>query len=143
MYKARHVKIARRRLTLPMLVLIAAVFVGILVFPTSASGSASEPDAVSGARSAMSSSSSGIYSVIPSAQHGGSVLPCVTDAAAGKLITFSVAPDKGFETASVSVITAGGALVEVLRVQGESYKFVMPAQGVIIDVAFQYARESA
>ena len=140
MYKARHVKSARRRLTLPMLVLIAAVFVGILVFPTSASGSASEPDAVSGARSAMSSSSSGIYSVIPSAQHGGSVTPSASDAVAGSTVTFVVEPQSGFETAFVSAITASGGTIEVLRVKGETYKFVMPAAGVTIDVGFQYKR---
>ena len=36
--------------------------------------------------------------------------------------------------------TANGSTLEVSRVKGETYSFVMPAQGVVIDVAFQYAR---
>ena len=66
--------------------------------------------------------------------------PTVSDAIAGKTVTFTVEPDKGFETASVSAITANGSTLEVSRVKGETYSFVMPAQGVVIDVAFQYAR---
>ena len=30
--------------------------------------------------------------------------------------------------------------LEVVRSQGETYKFVMPSQGVIVDVSFQYKR---
>ena len=142
MYKAKHAKPAKHRITLPMLVLVAALSVAILVFPTSTAEGA-VPDGVSGARNAMASSSGGeLYSVLPSAQHGGAVTPSVSDAAAGKLVTFSVSPDKGFETASVSVITSGGSPLEVLRVKGETYKFVMPSSGVIIDVAFQYLRSA-
>ncbi len=141
MYKARHARRSRRRVTLPMLVLIAALCVAILVFPTSASGAAAAPDAVAGARSAMSSNASaGSYSVVPSAQHGGSVTPSASDAVAGSTVTFVVEPQSGFETAFVSAITASGGTIEVLRVKGETYKFVMPAAGVTIDVGFQYKR---
>ena len=122
MYKAKHMKYTRRRVTLPMLVLIAALCVAILVFPTSANDASASPDAVSGARSPMSPGTSGTYSVVPSAQHGGSVVPGATDAAAGKLVTFSVKPDDGFETASVAVISASGSCLEVVRVKGEDYK---------------------
>ena len=120
MYKARHAKAHKRRVTLPMLVLIAALCVAILVFPTTASGADTTPDAISGSRSAMAQVSSGdAYSVVPSAQHGGSVTPSSSDAVAGKTVTFTV---------------------EVTRVRDEVYRFVMPAQSVVIDVAFQYAR---
>ena len=51
MYKAKHMKYTRRRVTMPMLVLIAALCVAILVFPTSANDASASPDAVSGARS--------------------------------------------------------------------------------------------
>ncbi|HIT30336.1 MAG TPA: hypothetical protein IAC26_05805 [Candidatus Scatomorpha stercoravium] len=142
MYKAKHMKYTRRRVTLPMLVLIAALCVAILVFPTSANDASASPDAVSGARSPMSPGTSGTYSVVPSAQHGGSVVPGATDAAAGKLVTFSVKPDDGFETASVAVISASGSCLEVVRVKGEDYKFVMPSEGVTIDVSFQYLRSA-
>ena len=50
MYKARHAKPTKHRVTLPMLVLIAALCVAILVFPTTASGETTTPDAVSGMR---------------------------------------------------------------------------------------------
>ena len=141
MYKARHVKRTRHKITLPMMVLIAALCVAILIFPTTASGASTELDAISGARSAMSSNASaGVYSVLPSAQHGGSVTPSVSDATAGTLITFTVCPDDGFETSSVAVITTSGETLEVVRSQGETYKFVMPSQGVIVDVSFQYKR---
>ena len=141
MYKARHAKNERRRLTLPMLLAIAALCVAILVFPTSATDSGSELDAVSGARSAMSANlGAGTCSVLPSAGHGGAVSASVSDAVAGDLVTFSVKPQDGFETSSVSVVTASGESVQVVRVNGDSFKFVMPAQGVIIDAVFQYAR---
>ena len=142
MYKAKHMKYTRRRVTLPMLVLIAALCVAILVFPTSANDASASPDAVSGARSPMSPGTSGTYSVVPSAQHGGSVVPGATDAAAGKLVTFSVKPDDGFETASVAVISASGSCLVVARVKGEDFKFVMPSEGVTIDVSFQYLRSA-
>lgn len=138
MYRAKHARPAKHRVTLPMLVLVAALCVGILVFPTSASGADTSLDAVSGSRTAAAQVASGMFSVVPSAQHGGSVLPSVSDSEAGKTVTFEVDPDNGFETASVSAITTSGNTLEVLRVKGETYKFVMPAEGVIIDVAFQY-----
>ena len=141
MYKARHAKPTRHRVTLPMLVLIATLCVAILIFPTTASGMDTTPDAISGSRLNLAQvSGNETYSVVPSAQHGGSVTPTVSDAIAGKTVTFTVEPDKGFETASVSAITANGSTLEVSRVKGETYSFVMPAQGVVIDVAFQYAR---
>ena len=141
MYKARHAKPTRHRVTLPMLVLIAALCVAILVFPTKASGADVTFDAISGNRSVtMASSGNEAYSVIPSAQHGGSVNASVSDSIAGKTVTFSVTPDSGFETSSVAAITSSGGTVEVKRVSGETYSFVMPSEGVVIDVAFQYKR---
>ena len=140
MYRAKHARPAKHRVTLPMLVLVAALCVGILVFPTSASGADTSPDAVSGSREVMSASNADMYSVVPSAQHGGSVLPSVSDSAAGETVTFEVEADSGFETASVAAITSSGGTLEVLRVKGETYKFVMPSEGVVIDVAFQYKR---
>lgn len=141
MYKARHAKASSHRVTLPMLVLIAALCVAILIFPTAASGMGTAPDAISGSRLSMAQvSGSETYSVVPSAQHGGSVTPSVSDAIAGKTVTFTVSPDSGYETASVSAITTSGSILEVLRVKGETYSFVMPTQGVVIDVAFQYIR---
>ena len=140
MYKARHARPAKHRITLPMLVLVAAMIVGILVFPTPASGADTNLDAVSGERGVMAATGSDTYSVVPSAQHGGAVKPSVSDSAAGETVTFEVAPENGFETASVSVITSSGSVIEVLRVKGETYKFVMPTEGVVIDVAFQYKR---
>lgn len=141
MYKARHAKASSHRVTLPMLVLIAALCVAILIFPTAASGMGTATDAISGSRLSMAQvSGSETYSVVPSAQHGGSVTPSVSDAIAGKTVTFTVSPDSGYETASVSAITTSGSILEVLRVKGETYSFVMPTQGVVIDVAFQYIR---
>ena len=140
MYKARHAKPARHRVTLPMLVLIAALFVGILVFPTPASGAETTPDAVSGGRGVVAQNLSSTYSSLPSAQQGGSVSPFVSDSAAGETVTFTVEPDAGYETAGITAITSGGALLEVLRISGETYRFTMPAESVIIDVAFQYVR---
>ena len=138
MYRAKHARPAKHRVTLPMLVLVAALCVGILVFPTTASGADTSPDAVSGGREVVAQAASGMFSVVPSSQHGGKVLPNVSDSEAGKTVTFEVDPDSGFETAAVSAITSSGNTLEVLRVKGETYKFVMPAEGVRIDVAFQY-----
>ncbi len=142
MYKARHVKRARHRVTLPMLVIIAALCVAILFFPTTASGVATTPDAVSGGRSIFAQLSSGrdTYSIFPCAQHDGSVQVSSSSAAAGKTVTFTVTADSGFETASVAAITSGGSTLEVKRVKDETYSFVMPAQGVVIDVCFQCKR---
>ena len=55
-------------------------------------------------------------------------------------MSFSVDPSSGYETASVAAITATGDMLEVVRVDGEKYSFVMPAESVIIDVTFQYMR---
>ena len=141
MYKARHAKPTKHRVTLPMLVLIAALCVTILVFPTTASGETTTPDAVSGMRAALSQFvGSETYSIVPSTQNGGSVTPSVSDCAAGKTVTFTVQADKGFETASIAAITSGGDTLEVKRVNDGTYSFVMPTQGVVIDVAFQYIR---
>ena len=141
MYKARHASPTKHRVTLPMLVLMAILFVAILVFPTTASGANTTPDAVSGERSALAQiSGSETYSVVPSAQHGGSVTPSVSDSAAGKKVTFTVTPDKGFETAAVEAITSAGDTLKVTRENDQTYSFVMPSKGVVIDVAFQYKR---
>ena len=41
----------------------------------------------------------------------------------------------------VAAVTAGGNMVEVVRVSGEEYSFVMPEEAVIIDVTFQSTQE--
>lgn len=141
MYKARHIKTTKRRMTLPMLVLVAALCVAILIFPTTASGDDGEPDVVAGSRMALAQVSAGdTFSVVPSAQHGGSVTPLASDASVGDTVTFTVSADKGFETASVAAITSSGNTLQVVRVKGETYSFTMPAESVVIDVAFQYTR---
>ena len=120
----------KHTVTLPMLVFIAVLCVSIVAFPTTASGAEGEPDAVAG----------DTFDVIPSAQAGGVVQPSVSDSIAGRTVSFSVDPSSGYETASVAAITATGDMLEVVRVDGEKYSFVMPAESVIIDVTFQYMR---
>ncbi len=140
MYRARHLKYTRHRVTLPMLVFIALLSVVILIFPTSAAGTAPEPDAVSGARSELAASSAGAYSILTSARRGGAVNTSVSDALAGSTISFSVSPDDGWEVASVEVISASGTSLQLVRIDGDSFKFVMPGSGVVINADFQYAR---
>ena len=81
-----------------------------------------------------------MYKRQPSAHSGGVVQPSVSDSIAGRTVSFSVDPSSGYETASVAAITAAGDMVEVVRVEGEEYSFVMPAEAVIIDVSFQLVR---
>ena len=125
----------RHTITLPMLIFIAVLFVSMAIFPTVASGSAGEPDAVVGG-----GSQSETYNVIASAHSGGAVMPSVSDSAAGKTVSFSVDPSSGYETASVAAITAAGNMLQVVRVEGEKYSFVMPEEAVVIDVTFQFTR---
>ena len=131
----------RHTITLPMLIFIAVLLVSKAIFPTAASGSAGEPDAVAGSGAMLSLASGGeSFNVIASAHSGGVVLPSVSDSAAGKTVSFSVDPSSGYETASVAAITAAGEMLQVVRVQGEKYSFVMPEEAVVIDVTFQYTR---
>ena len=131
----------RHTITLPMLIFIAVLLVSMAVFPTAASGTAGEPDAVAGSGAALSlARQSETFDIIASAHNGGLVSPSVSDSVAGKTVSFSVDPSSGYETASVAAITAAGDMVEVVRVEGEEYSFVMPAEAVIIDVSFQLVR---
>lgn len=130
----------KHTVTLPMLVFIAVLCVSIVAFPTTASGTDGEPDAIAGDVAAIYNTSASTFSVIPSAQTGGVVQPSVSDSIAGRTVTFSVSPSSGYQTASVAAITATGSVLEVVRVDGEKYSFVMPAETVIIDVTFQYMR---
>lgn len=131
----------RHTITLPMLIFIAVLFVSMAVFPTAASGTTGEPDAVAGSGAALYlASGSETFNVIASAHNGGVVSPSVSDSAAGKTVSFSVDPSNGYETASVAAITAAGNMLQVVRVSGEKYSFVMPEEAVIIDVTFQYTR---
>ena len=125
----------KNTITLPMLVFIAVLCVSIVAFPTTASGAEGEPDAVAGDVVALRSTAD-TFSVVPSAHSGG----VVQDSIAGRTVSFSVDPSSGYETASVAAITAAGDMVEVVRVEGEEYSFVMPAEAVIIDVSFQLVR---
>ena len=130
----------KHTVTLPMLVFIAVLCVSIVAFPTTASGADGEPDAIAGDVAALYNTSADTFSVIPSAQTGGVVQPSVSDSIAGRTVSFSVDPSSGYQTASVAAITATGDMLEVVRVDGEKYSFVMPAESVIIDVTFQYMR---
>lgn len=130
----------KHTVTLPMLVFIAVLCVSIVAFPTTASGTDGEPDAIAGDVASLRNTSADTFDVIPSAQAGGVVQPSVSDSIAGRTVSFSVDPSSGYETASVSAITATGDMLEVVRVDGEKYSFVMPAESVIIDVTFQYMR---
>lgn len=130
----------KHTVTLPMLVFIAVLCVSIVAFPTTASGADGEPDAIAGDVAALYNTSADTFSVIPSAQTGGVVQPSVSDSIAGRTVSFSVDPSSGYTTASVAAITATGDMLEVVRVDGEKYSFVMPAESVIIDVTFQYMR---
>lgn len=130
----------KHTVTLPMLVFIAVLCVSIVAFPTIASGADGEPDAIAGDVAALYNTSADTFSVIPSAQTGGVVQPSVSDSIAGRTVSFSVDPSSGYKTASVAAITATGDMLEVVRVDGEKYSFVMPAESVIIDVTFQYMR---
>ena len=130
----------KHTVTLPMLVFIAVLCVSIVAFPTTASGTDGEPDAIAGDVASLRNTSADTFDVIPSAQAGGVVQPSVSDSIAGRTVSFSVDPSSGYETASVAAITATGDMLEVVRVDGEKYSFVMPAESVIIDVPFQYMR---
>ena len=130
----------KHTVTLPMLVFIAVLCVSIVAFPTTASGTDGEPDAIAGDVASLRNTSADTFDVIPSAQAGGVVQPSVSDSIAGRTGSFSVDPSSGYETASVAAITATGDMLEVVRVDGEKYSFVMPAESVIIDVTFQYMR---
>lgn len=130
----------KHTVTLPMLVFIAVLCVSIVAFPTTASGTDGEPDAIAGDVSLLRNTSADTFDVIPSAQTGGVVQPSVSDSIAGRTVSFSVDPSSGYETASVAAITTTGDVLEVIRVDGEKYSFVMPAESVIIDVTFQYMR---
>lgn len=130
----------KHTVTLPMLVFIAVLCVSIVAFPTTASGTDGEPDAIAGDVVSLRNTSADTFSVVPSAQTGGVVQPSVSDSIAGRTVSFSVDPSSGYETASVAAITATGDVLEVIRVDGEKYSFVMPAESVIIDVTFQYMR---
>lgn len=130
----------KHTITLPMLVFIAVLCVSIVAFPTTASGTDGEPDAIAGDVASLRNTSADTFDVIPSAQAGGVVQPSVSDSIAGRTVSFSVDPSSGYETASVAAITATGDMLEVVRVDGEKYSFVMPAESVIIDVTFQYMR---
>lgn len=130
----------KHTVTLPMLVFIAVLCVSIVAFPTTASGTDGEPDAIAGDVASLRNTSADTFDVIPSAQAGGVVQPSVSDSIAGRTMSFSVDPSSGYETASVAAITATGDMLEVVRVDGEKYSFVMPAESVIIDVTFQYMR---
>lgn len=130
----------KHTVTLPMLVFIAVLCVSIVAFPTTASGTDGEPDAIAGDVASLRNTSADTFDVIPSAQAGGVVQPSVSDSIAGRTVSFSVGPSSGYETASVAAITATGDMLEVVRVDGEKYSFVMPAESVIIDVTFQYMR---
>ena len=126
----------KHTVTLPMLVFIAVLCVSIVAFPTTASGTDGEPDAIAGDVASLRNTSADTFDVIPSAQAGGVVQPSVSDSIAGRTVSFSVDPSSGYETASVAAITATGDMLEVVRVDGEKYSFVMPAESVIIDVTF-------
>lgn len=130
----------KHTVTLPMLVFIAVLCVSIVAFPTTASGTDGEPDAIAGDVASLRNTSADTFDVILSAQAGGVVQPSVSDSIAGRTVSFSVDPSSGYETASVAAITATGDMLEVVRVDGEKYSFVMPAESVIIDVTFQYMR---
>lgn len=130
----------KHTVTLPMLVFIAVLCVSIVAFPTTASGTDGEPDAIAGDVASLRNTSADTFDVIPSALAGGVVQPSVSDSIAGRTVSFSVDPSSGYETASVAAITATGDMLEVVRVDGEEYSFVMPAESVIIDVTFQYMR---
>ena len=130
----------KHTVTLPMLVFIAVLCVSIVAFPTTASGTDGEPDAIAGDVASLRNTSADTFDVIPSAQAGGVVQPSVSDSIAGRTVSFSVDPSSGYETASVAAITATGDMLEVVRVDGEKYSFVMPAESVILDVTFQYMR---
>ena len=66
----------RHTITLPMLIFIAVLLVSMAVFPTAASGTAGEPDAVAGSGAALSlARQSETFDIIASAHNGGLVSP--------------------------------------------------------------------
>ena len=109
----------KHTVTLPMLVFIAVLCVSIVAFPTTASGTDGDPDAIAGDVASLRNTSADTFDVIPSAQAGGVVQPSVSDSIAGRSVSFSVDPSSGYETASVAAITATGDMLEVVRVDGE------------------------
>lgn len=118
----------------------SAVLLFVVLFPTAASGNDRGPDAVVGARMSYSYYDRSSYDVVASSHKGGSVLPSVSDSPYGERVQFSVAPAGGYEIASVSVISAGGNVLELKR-EGDVFDFTMPSESVYIDVTFQFARQ--
>ncbi len=124
-------------------VLLALVLASVLcftvIFPTAASGSDRGPDAIVGARMSMTKHNADSFDVLASAHKGGSISPNVSDSPYGEIVHFTIAPDSGYETASIAVISASGDVLEVTVSEGR-YSFVMPAESAVIDVSFQFIR---
>lgn len=132
-----------KKITIPMLVVIAVLCLSVLSFSTTASGNANEPDAVVGAIPELYGKTGGnTFEITTSVQRGGSVLAEASDSAAGSTVSFTVTPYGGYETASIAAISAAGTQLEVKCDSDGSYYFVMPEENVVIDVSFQYLRVS-
>jgi hypothetical protein len=124
--------------------LIAVLCVTVISIPISASGRTSDTlDAVAGSRSGvyqlLGARSDSVYDIYASAGKGGTVSASASSSVSGKTIGIFAEPDKGYQIASIFVITATGNEIEVLAEDG-TYSFVMPDEPVVIDVTFQYKR---
>ena len=125
-------------------VLIAVMCLTVVSMPIFAVNSgASSMDAVSGSRGTvyqlLSSSHGSVNDIYISTGIGGTAYASATSSASGRTVTVSVRPDSGYDMASIVVITASGAEVQVIP-EGDSFTFVMPGEAVVVDITFQYVK---
>ena len=100
-------------------------------------------DAVTGSRGTvhqlLSSSHGSVNNIYVSTGTGGTAYASATSSISGKTVTVSVRPDGGYAMASIVVITASGAEVQVLPTE-DTFTFVMPGEAVVVDITFQYVK---
>jgi hypothetical protein len=121
--------------------LIAIMCVSIISIPISAADRSSDTlDAVAGSRNGsfqlLTNSSGSANDICASASKGGKISASASSSVSGKTVYVHVQPDKGYEMASIFVITSSGDSVEI-HIDDGVYNFVMPEEQVVIDVTFQ------
>lgn len=67
---------------------------------------------------------------------GGKVTASAAQAAQGKVITLTAAPNSGYTLKSLSVTDAAGKAVSLTNLGGGKYTFVMPASAVTVSASF-------
>lgn len=122
--------------------LAAVICLTVVCMPILAAGGGSEaPDAVAGSRGTLYGlvSTRRVYGVYTSCEGGGLVTASLSDAAPGKTVRVTAAPDAGYSLSSIAVVTASGGEVRVVP-DGADFTFTMPSDPVVVSVSFQYNR---